>query len=145
MSAAYRLRDFQKGGTSGISVRIIWCGIIGVDAVRTSRPFIVLLLLLLVASAFPALCVATPAASTCAGASEMPVGSHGDHCPASQPRACCQMDHATPMAVPAAHSAAQPGLVSAVVSNGHDGLIYAGAHFATANEFSPPPPTVLRI
>jgi len=54
------------------------------------------------------------------------------------------MDHATPMAVPAAHSAAQPALVSAVVSDGHDGLIYAGAHFAT-NEFSPPPPTVLRI
>jgi hypothetical protein len=135
---------FYKRRPPGISVGVVACGIIGQDAVRTYRPFIVLLLLLLVAIALPALCFAMPAASTCAGAGEMPFGSHGDHCPA-QPRACCQVDHGTPMAVPVARLAAQLASGSAAIVDGHDGLIYAVARFVTANEFSPPPPAVLRI
>ncbi len=75
----------------------------------------------------------------------MPGGSHGDHCPASQPRACCQVDHGTPMTVPVVRLVAQTAFGSAVIADGHDGLIYAVARFVTANEFSPPPPAVLRI
>jgi hypothetical protein len=75
----------------------------------------------------------------------MPVSSHGDHCPASQPHDCCQIDHGTPMTVPAARLAAQPSFVSAVISDDHDDLIYdAVAHCVIANEFSPPL-TILRI
>ena len=134
----------KRGGASGISVGIVACGIIGQDTVRTSRPFAVLLLLLLVATALPALCVANSVRSACAGADEMPAGSHRDHCPAPQPRACCQVDHATPMTVPVARLAVELAFVSAV-SDGHDGLIHLIAHSVTANEFSPPPPTILRI
>lgn len=48
------------------------------------------------------------------------------------------------MTVPAARLAAQPSFVSAVISDDHDDLIYAVAHFVIANEFSPPL-TILRI
>ena len=58
---------------------------------RTSRPFAVLLLLLLVATALPALCVANSVRSACAGADEMPAGSttaiivqHLNHEPAAR-------------------------------------------------------------
>ena len=111
---------------------------------RISKPFAVLLLLLLVATALPALCVANSARSLCAGADEMPTGSHRDHCPAPQPRACCQVDHATPMTVPVARLAVELAFVSAVISDHYD-LIYAVGHVVTKNEFSPPPPTILRI
>jgi hypothetical protein len=120
------------------------CGIIGEDAVRTFRPPTVLVLLLLVVFALPALCVGMPAASTCTGAGETPAGSHGDHCPASQPpRDCCQVDHRTPMTVPTAPLTLQPVIVSAVISDADDGPIGAVAHFVTRSEFSPP--AVLRI
>jgi hypothetical protein len=76
----------------------------------------------------------------------MPVGSHGNHCPAApQPRACCQVDHETPMTVPVAHLAAQPACSSAVISDGHDNLLCTVGFFVSTNEFSPPPPAVLRI
>jgi hypothetical protein len=49
------------------------------------------------------------------------------------------------MTVPVARLAAQPAFVSAVIADSHDGLMYGVARFVTANEFSPPPPAVLRI
>jgi hypothetical protein len=113
--------------------------------VRISRPFTVIVLLLLVAFALPALCFAVPAGNICAGAGEMTGGSHGDHCPASQQRACCQMDHGTPMTVSVVRLVAQTAFGSAVISDSHEDLIYPVAHVVTANAFSPPPPRILRI
>jgi hypothetical protein len=138
------VRNVYKGGASGISVGLVTCGIIAEDAVRISTPSIVLVLLLLVAIALPALCLAVPAASTCAGAGEMTITPHGDHCPASQPRTCCQMDHGTPMTVPIVRLTTHPEFVSAVITDADDGPIGALARFLTTSEF-PPAPAVLRI
>jgi hypothetical protein len=105
---------------------------------------LVFLFLLLIGFALPTLCAALPAGSGCA--SEMISTSHGDHCPRpSQPRACCQVDHETPMTVPAARLAVQPALVSAGISNGNEDLRYAVGVFVATNKFTSPPPAVLRI
>src|ERR1700740_1832797 len=74
---------------------------------RSSAPLHVLVLLLVVAFTLPTVCAAVAVRSVCTAAGERTGGSHGSHCPGSlpaspQPRACCQVNHGTPMTVPAA-------------------------------------------
>lgn len=77
--------------------------------------------------------------------------SHGSHCPGSrpaspQPRACCQVDHGTPMTVDAVRLVAPSNLADRIV------ILDSGqnqptklSRFATPYGFSPPHPAVLRI
>jgi hypothetical protein len=49
------------------------------------------------------------------------------------------------MTVSVVRLVAQTAFGSAVISDSHEDLIYPVAHVVTANAFSPPPPSVLRI
>ncbi len=113
---------------------------------RISALSTILVVLLLITIVLPSLCLAVPAESACAGASEIPGRSHGDHCPASQsPLTCCQVDHQIAMTVPVANLSVSPALMSDFISDADDNPANAVARFAAAREFTPQPLTVLRI